>query len=118
MKQNWKRLTGALLALVLCLGILPMESRAEAGDWAGVTHMNIFGAGTDLRGRNYPFARYDDLIEDLLDGEGRPVISTQADDIRYRKAGVMFQAAPIDSDRPGNTISGRRGLRSPGRRKT
>ena len=98
MKQNWKRLTGALLALVLCLGILPMESRAEAGDWAGVTHMNIFGAGTDLRGRNYPFARYDNLIEDLLDGEGRPVISTQADDIRYRKAGVMFQAAPIDSD--------------------
>ncbi len=95
MRRNWKRLTGVLLALLLCLGCLPTVSVAAAEDWGAVTHMNIFGAGTDLRGRNYPYARYDDMIADLLDEEGRPDFSDEADSIRYRKAGVMFQAATV-----------------------
>ena len=95
-----KRIFSVFLALVLCLSLLPgitPTAKAEAAVDIGLTHMNIFGGGTNLIGRHYPFARYDSLISDLLDEEGRQDYETEAEEIRYRKAGVMFQAASLEA---------------------
>lgn len=103
MKLIWKRIRVLVLALALVLGVLPgLAGASEAPPYDmddGLTHMNIFGAGTDLIGRAYPFARYDSRIQDLLDESGRPDYAGMEEDIRYRKAGVMFQAASLEGTR-------------------
>lgn len=100
MKALWNRVLGLLLALLLCLGALPLTPQAqepEEGD--GLIAMNIFGAGTNLIGRSYLMARYDSRLEGLLDEDGRPDFESFEDGIRYRKAGKMLQAANLQGSR-------------------
>ena len=101
MKARWNRVLGLLLALLLCLGGLPLKPQAqepeEEGD--GLIAMNIFGAGTNLIGRSYLMARYDSRLEGLLDEDGRPDFESEEDGIRYRKAGKMLQAANLQASR-------------------